>query len=298
MQIDVFDVGHGACSVITAPNGKRIMIDCGYREDHPYWWPSIHFYGQSVDALILTNLDEDHVGDFSEVLKNLNVRIVCTNDTIDYSRLLNMKPDGMQKGVKSVYEYLRQPNLMNLVVDLSPMKVSLFRNIYRRFTDTNNLSLVTFVEYGHFCIIYPGDLEGDGWRALLLDPAFRALLSRVNVFMASHHGRESGFCEEVFEICRPSAFIISDKEIVHDTQEITHWYREHASGLDKIIKTPWDTPETRYVFTTRSDGCMTINVNTMGGLVLQTKSDHQLHKKQPQQRLSPLLPNVLLPQLR
>ena len=35
MRVDIFDVGHGACSVITCPDGKRLMIDCGSKGDPP-----------------------------------------------------------------------------------------------------------------------------------------------------------------------------------------------------------------------------------------------------------------------
>ena len=41
MTVHFFDVGHGACTVITAPNGKRLMIDCGYSVSRG-WRPSTH----------------------------------------------------------------------------------------------------------------------------------------------------------------------------------------------------------------------------------------------------------------
>lgn len=94
MKIDIFDVGHGACSVITCPDGKRLMVDCGSKKDPPYWWPSIQFYGETFAGLILTNLDEDHVDDFESTLKNLRVATVCINNTIDATRLKLLKPKG------------------------------------------------------------------------------------------------------------------------------------------------------------------------------------------------------------
>jgi len=277
MKVDIFDVGHGACSVITCPDGQRLMIDCGSKTDPPYWWPSIQFYGETFAGLILTNLDEDHVRDFESTLTNLRVATVCINNTIDAARLKLMKPDGMGTGVKAVHGYLQNPSCLNLTVGLPQVTVSLFRLPYGTFNDTNNLSLITFVEYGQFCIIYPGDLEEEGWKQALLSPEFRALLRRVCLFVTSHHGRENGYCAELFgpALCTPYAFIISDKEMVHDTQETTAWYREHAKGMHKILANPWDTPETRYVFTTRSDCCISINVPADGNFVLYRNSDVQ-----------------------
>ncbi len=277
MKVDIFDVGHGACSVITCPDGKRLMIDCGSKTDVPYWWPSIQFYGETFAGLILANIDEDHVRDFEGTLRNLRVATVCINNTIDAARLKLMKPDGMGTGVKAVYSYLQNPSCLNLYLSPPQVTVSLFRLPFGTFNDTNNLSLVTVVEYGQFCIIYPGDLEEAGWKQLVLSPEFRAILRRVRLFVTSHHGRESGYCAELFgpALCNPDAFIISDKEMVHDTQETTGWYREHAKGLHKILANPWDTPETRYVFTTRSDRCISINVPADGKFVLYRNSDVQ-----------------------
>ncbi|HEX7028614.1 MAG TPA: hypothetical protein VF268_15335, partial [Gammaproteobacteria bacterium] len=76
-------------------------------------------------------------------------------------------------------------------------------------------------------------------------------LRRVNIFVASHHGRVSGYCESVFDCCKPDIVIISDKEIIHETQK--QMYAKHAKGL------LWNGgPEKRYVLTTRSDGMITI----------------------------------------
>lgn len=126
-----------------------------------------------------------------------------------------------------------------------------FSNAYPLFTDTNNLSLVAFVNFDDMGIIFPGDLEKAGWRELLRNEDFRDHLSRVNIFVASHHGRESGYCEAIFEFCTPDIVIISDKEIVHETQK--QRYTKHAIGV------PWKPgSERRYALTTRSDGMITI----------------------------------------
>lgn len=297
MKIDIFDVGHGACSVITCPDGKRLMIDCGSKSDPPYWWPSIQFYGGTFAGLILTNLDEDHVDDFESTLKNLRISTVCMNDTIDAAGLKQIKRDGMGVGINAVHNYLQSPTCLNLPLDMPQITVSMFRFPLGAFSDTNNLSLMTFVEYGRFCILYPGDLEGPGWNRALLNPNFRALLQRVSLFVTSHHGRENGCCAELFAngLCNPYAFIISDKEMVHDTQETTAWYREHARGLNKILENPWDTPETRYVFTTRSDCCISLNAALDGQFVLHPSSSVQ-QKVEPKRADAPTLnwPSVLL----
>jgi beta-lactamase superfamily II metal-dependent hydrolase len=275
VKIDIFDVGHGACSAVTAPNGTRIMVDCGHRKDSPYWWPSTHYQGQRFEALILSNLDEDHVSDFGDVWRTVPLGTVWINPTIDPASLRSMKPQGMNAGVAAVHEYLKHSSGKNLNLTFPGTIVTSFYNSFGTFTDTNNLSLVTFVHYNNFCIVYPGDVETAGWEALLKIPQFRSHLERVRVFITSHHGRENGCCDEVFRICRPDVFIISDKEKVHDTQETTDWYKQHARGIPVNSSLPWQIPETRYVFTTRSDNSITIDVNQQGGYLLTYDSGSQ-----------------------
>ena len=126
-----------------------------------------------------------------------------------------------------------------------------FCNPYPTFEDTNNLSLVSFVIYDGIGIVFTGDLESAGWMELLKNTAFREYLTKTNVFIASHHGRTTGYCADVFRYCKPDVVLISDKEIVHDTQEQD--YSSHAKGI------LWNGgPDKRYVLTTRKDGMIMI----------------------------------------
>ena len=69
--------------------------------------------------------------------------------------------------------------------------------------------------------------------------------------MASHHGRENGICEEVFDYCSPALVLISDAGIRHDTQYTASWYGNQASGI--MIN-----DQLRKVLTTRNDGKISI----------------------------------------
>jgi beta-lactamase superfamily II metal-dependent hydrolase len=117
---------------------------------------------------------------------------------------------------------------------------------YPHVTDTNNLSLVLFLHCPGLSIVFPGDLEKPGWRNLLLRPDFQAHLARVNIFVASHHGRENGYLPEVFDYCHPQVIIISDESKQYETQETN--YSNRASGI------VWNATDTRKVLTTRKDG--------------------------------------------
>jgi hypothetical protein len=143
-----------------------------------------------------------------------------------------------------------------------------FYNPFPRFIDTNNLSLVVFIRYGSMTFLFPGDLEREGWLALLQLPDFRARLSDVNVLTASHHGRQNGYCKEVFTFCRPQAVVISDKPIVHDTQLTLPDYRAVVRDDGVIVR---NTMKRRHVLTTRRDGWINFDVDETGTFYIDTE---------------------------
>jgi len=110
MQIEIFEVGHGQCTMITAPNGRRMMLDCGDRwDDDRFWTPSLHFFRQTIDLLGLMNLDEDHLRDFKNVMRDCTVPWILSNPTVGSREFAALKKDGMGPGAQAVAAWLAQP---------------------------------------------------------------------------------------------------------------------------------------------------------------------------------------------
>lgn len=268
MRITIHDVGHGGCAVVTGPYGHRMMLDCGRDLDRP-WSPSVAYAGEEIQLLFLLNLDEDHVADLPGMTAWTNIKGILSNPSINAADLLAMKPQGMNPGVSKAYELLRlyKSGRIGRLENL-PGGVSwhAFWNVHGvDFVDTNNLSLAVFVNYCGFTILFGGDMETAGWRQLLLRPSFVARLREVKVFVASHHGRDNGRCDELFENMRPDLVIISDGPKTYGTQETTDWYANRAGGIpDKTRKARGLLPPLRKVVTTRRDGAIVIDVETSG----------------------------------
>lgn len=270
MRIQIFDVEHGQCAMVHCPNGKKIMIDAGHNKTNP-WRPSIHFYGQDIERLIISNYDEDHVSDIRNVFQNCNVESVYWNRSVNSSGLCALKGNffSMGKGIQEVYTSMtfaeREPSPLVALPYLDGVEVAHYWNPHGTFNDTNNISVATFFYYKGFTILFPGDIEIAGWKELLKNPNFRKDLSKVTVLVASHHGREDGYCEEVFNSCTPNAVIISDGGIQYSTQEkTTGLYRNKALGCITTKK------DTRYVLTTRHDGYILISVYSNGNWDIET----------------------------
>jgi beta-lactamase superfamily II metal-dependent hydrolase len=268
MQIEIHDVDHGSCVVITGPRGHRLMLDCGQSLSRP-WFPSITFGGQVINTLLLMNLDEDHVEDLEDLWKSTKIMALGSNPTVSASALKFMKTSGMRRGVTAAHNILSAfgPGFHGQWWgDLGGVHWHAFWNKYGTdFLDTNNLSLAVFVKYGPFTGLFGGDLETAGWKKLLWIPAFRARLLEVNLFVASHHGRESGKCEELFQWCAPDLIVFSDGPKEHETQETTDWYYRRAKRIpDWSQPVGLFGPPRRHVMTTRNDGTIHIDIDENG----------------------------------
>lgn len=60
-------------------------------------------------------------------------------------------------------------------------------------------------------VIVPGDNEAPSWKALREVPEFARRLANCHLFLTSHHGRESGYCDTTFPaLLQPRLCIVSD----------------------------------------------------------------------------------------
>ena len=241
-----------------ADNSNLMLFDCGHKSD-PEMRPSdfLRSMGQgSIEYLVISNYDEDHISDLPNIIDKLNVRTLSRNSTVtaDQLRAVKLKQSGeISPAMEAMLDMIRTYNAgpPSPPHDFPGVTRQSFRNShpFGNGDDTNNISLVTFLTVNDTTILLPGDLEQEGWNALLRNNDFTGRLADVDIFIASHHGRENGYCPEVFteHNCRPLVFIFSDSEKQHATQEMTNTYAQWATGVQH-------NGATRKVLTTRSDG--------------------------------------------
>lgn len=255
MHLEFFDVEHGACALLTCDNGARLMIDCGHNATTS-WRPGTYLRSQgitSLEMLAVTNYDEDHVSGLPNLLQNVEVQWLWRNKSVAPATIETLKSDdGMGVGIEALVEMASnyaedtgdavQPGFPDVVRNA-------FCHDFPTFDDENNLSMVVHLSIAGINFLFPGDLECDGWNALLEQQRFRDTVANVDVLVAAHHGRASGICPELFDRhrCNPFYVLISDKGYMYDTQKTVPYYRSKCRGG------PFRNEE-RHVLTTRSDG--------------------------------------------
>ena len=296
MLLQIFDVEHGACALLTCDNGTRMMIDCGHNATTG-WKPGNHLAGLGVtmlDMLMVTNYDEDHVSGIRNLEEKVFVSWLVRNKSVNGPALLNLKSDtGAGPSIRHLAA--RMPDF---VPSLDPLPVfpnvnwNVYYNGFPDFDDENNLSMVVELVVNGVRFLFPGDLERAGWLKLLTtNTAFWNAVKHTDVLIASHHGRQNGICEEIFDAvgCAPQIVVISDDYHQYDTQKTTQFYGSKANGV--VLGT-----EKRKVLTTRCDGEIRFDF-TGWGYGWTYCSLHPSASKKPLPALSRLPIPPLLPPL-
>ena len=265
LRVHIFDVEHGECNAIETPSGDLILIGAGHNSSTD-WRPSKWLLqrNQRPSCVILSNLDRDHLSDLQSFEPNMRPQLIVHNRSVnpDWVEQRKIKESGeVHEGVQTALHWVKNVFTGDTVNLNYGLEIKCFYHPPTKFQDTNNLSIVTFIGYNNVGILFPGDVETAGWKEFLKDATFLEWLKRTNILIAPHHGRSTGYCEDIFTYCKPHAVIISDKSVVHDTQD-HDLYSKHCSGLN------FGGTE-RKVLTTRSDGKITIDVPAAGNYTVR-----------------------------
>ncbi|GAB4197114.1 MAG: hypothetical protein Fur006_45310 [Coleofasciculaceae cyanobacterium] len=273
LDIKIFDVDHGFCAAINAGNQHQILIDCGYNSQTRFH-PTGYLLNNSthhLNYLIIPTFAQGCLAGFYDLMGHsrkhcLTIDYLMANPSIDLENLpaLIVQNFGKSNSFKFLSDVFKRCSNVERTVHQGNIEVSFFWNTYPEFLDFHNLSLVTFVSYKDINIIFPGNLKTEGWRTLLRNSKFRDRLQQVNLFVASNHGQEDGYCPEVFNYCHPDLIIISNESHRLVPASIMQQYERHARG----IETTWGQQK---VLTTHEAGTISIKQHPDNSLQVITQ---------------------------
>lgn len=269
-SLEVFNVEHGQCILLTTDNAMRMMIDCGH-SNAERWYPGDYLHSLGVnylELLVVTNYDQDHISGFPNLISQVRIGSILCNTSIQPHEVYALKT---QEGIASVAMNRFLEELLRFTPTPNGSQLSFpdatwhaFRNLYPTFTDENNLSLVLVLTVNGVQFVFPGDMEYAGWMHLLrTTPKLARMIPNTHVLLASHHGRDNGICPELFDEygCKPDIILISDDYRRYDTQYTSGYYGTKASGITF-------RGNERRVLTTRSDGYIRFDFAENGCLVI------------------------------
>ncbi len=203
LHVVFLDVGQGDAIFIQTPSGRQVLVDGGPSEavllselghQMPFW-------DRTLDVMVLTHPDADHVTGLVPVLERYQVEMVIFREVEHESEVYEYWLQLL--GAEGAMVYQGQAGL-SLTLDEGLEMVVLHPGV-RLLEEANNNSVVTRLTYGEVSVLLPGDIEAEVERRLVVEGAPLG----STVLKAAHHGSCSSTTQEFLEAVDPEVVVIS-----------------------------------------------------------------------------------------
>ncbi|MCQ7012266.1 ComEC/Rec2 family competence protein, partial [Clostridioides difficile] len=201
LSIHIIDVGQGDSILVQTPTNKNILIDGGDEDSENI---IISYLRQkrikTIDIIIATHPDSDHIGSLDNVIKKFNVNSIYmpeqSTDSEAYQNLINSCTD-KNLSIQHLYknDVLNIDNNINIYV-LSPSYIQ----------EESNLNSIVFkLTFNDNSFLFMGDAEEENEKEIL--HSFK--LNNINFIKIGHHGSNSSSSLEFIKKISPDIAAIS-----------------------------------------------------------------------------------------
>ncbi len=234
LKVVFFDVGQGDSIFIETPERLQVLIDGGpdltVLEKLAKEMP---FYDRTIDLIILTHPEHDHLFGLLEVLKRYKVKNILwtgiIRNTAEWQEWKNLieKERAEIKIAESGQKIILQEEPLILFNTLYP-----FENLDgKEVKDSNDTSIVASLIFGAHSFLFTGDITKKTEQELVAQDVY---LNSV-VLKIAHHGSKTSSSEEFLESVFPEVAVLSvgENKYGHPSPEVLA--RLEKFGIEVLI---------------------------------------------------------------
>jgi len=246
LEVTFFDIGQGDASFIIAPNNNQILIDGGptsaviskLAKEMP-------FYDRTIDLVILTHPDYDHLSGLLDVLKRYKVKNILWTGVItdtpqfsEWQKLLSKENANVVIAKKGEKIIILSDPLIYLDI-IYPDKDLEGNNV----KNTNDTSVVAHLVFDNSSFLFTGDATEK------VDPELSVENLKSDVLKVAHHGSKDSMTDDFLNSVSPEFAVISvGKDNSYGHPNIKTLEKLNKSGI-QVLRTD-ETGDVRFV----SDG--------------------------------------------
>lgn len=231
LQVMFFDVGQGDAIFIETPYAHQILIDGGSDSQTTNKLGKVMpFWDRTLDLVILTHPDKDHIAGLIDVLKEYKVENVLwtgvEKDTKLFEKWEQVLEEESKEGARVGIAHAPQK------VVWSKSKSSFIDILYplenlqgENPPDTNNTSLVSKLVFGNASFLLPGDISYKTEKSLLAE----GINLRADILKVAHHGSKFSSARPFLAAASPELAVIEvgrENRYGHPTQEVIERFEE------------------------------------------------------------------------
>lgn len=204
MRVIFLDVDQGDAILVQTPDGKNIMIDCGYVDYADAVVESLrHFDVQVIDAFIATHPDPDHIGSVPVLFDEFQVLSVYHSGFVKTTRTYEDFISAIEAEGCAIHDD-RDINVGDLLPLSSNVTFEVL-SINSVAEDSNDASIVLKLTHGSVDLILEGDASWSTERDMI--NRFGDELD-IEVLKVSHHGSSSASSYDWLDITSPQHAIV------------------------------------------------------------------------------------------
>ena len=194
-----FDVGQGDSSMIITPYRKEvILVDTGGVRNRNVSDDVISFMHSkginSVDYMILSHGDYDHMGEAYNITKVMNIKNVIFN----HNSFNELELDFIRYLDDSKINYFKGNNKLNITDNMRFLNDKVFDN-------ENDNSIIFYLKLYNYSFLFTGDIGVDVEKYLI----DKYNLIMIDVLKVGHHGSKTSSSKEFIDEINPKYSIIS-----------------------------------------------------------------------------------------
>jgi len=214
----MLDVGQGDALFIESPTGAQVLFDGGPpRKLLGSLSRLMSPFDKSIDAIVITNPDADHISGFLDIFKSYEVGLVLEPGTKNES-----------KTFQNIKGEIKKRNIPDILAKRG-MRLTLGGGVYidvlfpdRDVSDwaTNDGSIVARLTYGDTHIMLTGDATAKTEKIVLAENKEETIKSTI--LKVGHHGSRTSTREDFVKAVAPLYALISlgkDNKYGHPHQE-------------------------------------------------------------------------------
>ena len=202
----MLDIGQGDALFIESPTGTQILVDGGPpRKILSQLSRVMSPFDRTIDSIIITNPDQDHIGGVLDVLKVYKVDKIFEPGTYNDSKIYqNLKAEIKNKNIPNILVKAG----MKLDIGGGAFIDILFPDRDVSLWDSNDGSVVAKITYGETSVMLTGDATSETEKIILGEYPKTALTSTV--LKVGHHGSRTSTSASFVQAVAPTYALISN----------------------------------------------------------------------------------------
>lgn len=259
LQITVVDVGQGDGIYIADERGRHYLIDGGSSSKSDVGTYQILPFlkeegADHLDAVFLTHMDADHYNGVETLMEQADTSGITIKNLI----LPDLDRSG-RNGKFEEFEALARRQKIPVwyihrgdTLQYGDLRFTCLHPEKASRQETNEASVVLYLEYKSFSALFTGDLEGSGEEAVrMLLASILSSGKRVSLLKVAHHGSGSSTGQPFLETASPRIALIS-------AGKNNRYGHPHRELLDRLEQAGC------HIYQTAESGAVTVRVRQDG----------------------------------